>query len=163
MMRKRIARRAAALETAAISAGIAASDADANFRALLDTLTGVLDGLPPITLDDDADDGADAAAAWQDGFERAVIWQDVMRRTTSTISVARITSVLRLACVTIAHLTLRLHQRTAALHRILARLARYTLFALAHARLRVAHLCITARAMRAGRVAVLASTAPAGC
>ena len=52
------------------------------------------------------------------------------------------------------------HQHAGLLSNILARLARDTLAALIHARLRVAHSCITARIARAGRAVAATSAAP---
>ena len=55
------------------------------------------------------------------------------------------------------------HQRAAHLRNILARLARDTLAALIHARLRTIHAAITARILRAGRAVAASSAAPAPC
>ena len=53
------------------------------------------------------------------------------------------------------------HQHAGLLSNILARAMRAALDALIHARLRVAHSCITARILRAGRAVAATSAAPA--
>ena len=169
VVRERIARRLAALEAAEIAAGMVASEADADFAALRAAHADVLAGLPPITLDADADiaqvlqSQSDSDATWLDKHLRATCWHDVMKRVRTEITVAMITGMLRMACVAgincnSASRLLRQRARAAVL-----RAARDIFSALTRTRFRVAHICITARAMRAGRVAVLASTAPACC
>ena len=160
LVRERIARRIATLEAAEIAAGIAASEDDPGLRDLLAAFADV----PSFVADADPDFAeAEADATGLDKRVRVGAWQDLMQRARTDITTKIITSILRLAGFTVAHLLLRSHQRAAALHHILARLARDQISAIAHARLRVIHICISARAMRAGRVAVLASTAPACC
>ena len=155
LVRERIARRIATLEAAKVAAGIAASETDPGLHDLLAAFADV----PVFVADADPDFEADAT--WLDKPVRVGIWHDVMRQTTAAIAATLITSILHEACTLIAHWIVQTHQRAAHLSDILARAARDALSALAHARLRVAHICITARAMRAGRAVALASAAPA--
>ena len=145
-------------EAAAIEAGIAGSETDADLQALLAAHVGVLAGLPEITPDPEFDADADADGAWL--YQRRAAWT---LHASARRRLLIIAGALRLADAAALPELLPAHQRQAHLARIIARAARDSLSALAHARLRVAHICITARAMRAGRAAVLASTAPACC
>ena len=162
VMRDRITRRTAALEAAQVAAGVAASEADPALRDLLAMHAGVLDGLPPITPDDDdADAEADADATWLDRHARVGIWQDVMQRARTDITARLIASMLQAAGFVSAGLLARLHQRAVTLHNAIARILQAQLAALVHARMRVAHICAMARAMRAGRSSAATSAAPA--
>ncbi len=159
-MRDRITRRTAALEAAQVAAGVAASEADPALRDLLAMHAGVLDGLPPITPDDDGVDAdAEADAAWLDKISRVGVWQAVIQQTTAAIEAVLITSILR--AVVVASLLVRSRRRAVRIRSILSRLARDILFALLRARLRVIHICISARIQRAGRAFALASAGPA--
>ena len=137
-----------------IAAGIAASEADPALQALLAAHAHVLDGLPEIVPDPDFD--ADADATWLRQRGAAWILRAIARRRLLIIAGA-----LRIADAAALPIIAPAHQRQAHLARIIARAARDSLSALAHARIRVAHICIAARAMRAGRVAALASAAHA--
>ena len=159
LVRERIARRIATLEAAKVAAGIAASETDPGLHDLLAAFADV----PVFVADADPDFESEADATWLDKPVRVGIWHDVMRQTTAAIAATLITSILHEACNLIAHWIVQTHQRAAHLSDILARAARDSLSALAHARLRVAHICITARAMRAGRAVALASAAHAQC
>ena len=159
----RIARRAAALEAAVIAAGIAASKTDQALQDLIDEFADV----PALVVADAADPDpdfeaeAEADAAWMDKHARVAIWQGVMRRTTAAIEAVLVTSILR--AVVIAELHAQSHRHAVRIRNILSRLARDTLSALLHARLRVVHICTIARIARAGRAASAASAAPARC
>lgn len=56
-----------------------------------------------------------------------------------------------------------IHQHASVLANTLARIARARIASLLHARMRVAHTCISARILRAGRGAALTSAVPAYC
>lgn len=145
-------------ETAAIEAGIAGSETDADLQALLAAHVGVLAGLPEITPDPEFDADADADGAWL--YQRGEAWtlHAIARR-----RLLRLADTLRVADAAALPDLLPAHQRQARLTNILARAARDSLSALAHARLRVAHICITARILRAGRASAATSAAPAYC
>lgn len=85
---------------------------------------------------------------------RAVAWRRRMLAVATTLRIVDAAALPEL---------LPQHQRQAHIHAILARLTRTRLAALALARMRVVHAAITARILRAGRVAVLTSTAPPVC
>ena len=140
-------------EAATIEAGIAASEADPSFAALRGM--DVLAGLPEITPDSEfADDAADGA--WL--YQRRASWtlHAIARR-----RLLRLADTLRVADAAALPELLPAHQRDAVLRNTLARFARDALSALAHARLRVAHICITARILRAGRASAATSAAHA--
>ena len=159
VMRERIARRAAALESAEIAMGIAASEAD---PALQDLLAAFAD-VPEFVADADPDLAAeaDADAAWLDKISRVGVWQAVIQRTAAAIEAALITAMLRMAGFTGVMGTGRLVQLRQRARAAALRAARDTFSALTRARFRVAHICITARAMRAGRVVAATSAAHA--
>ena len=159
--RDRIARRAAAIEAAQVATGVAASEADPALRDLLTMHAGVLDGLPPITPDNDADADPAADAEWLDKHVRVAAWQDVMQRVRADITSSLITSILRI--VVVASLLVQSLRHAVRIRNILSRLARDILSALILARMRVIHICISARIQRAGRAAALASAGPAHC
>ena len=154
----RIARRAAALDAADVAAGIATSEADPGLRDLLAEFADV-----PAFIADAADPEIEADAeiddAWLNKIARVGVWQDVIQRVRTDITAAMITSILRMAAG--AGLHAQSHRRAVRIRNILSRLARDILSALILARMRVIHICISARIQRAGRAAALASAGPA--
>ena len=127
-------------------------------RSMLDEAGDVLAGLPEIEADPDFDADADADAIWLRQRGEAWTLHAIARR-----RLLRLAAALRVADAAALPEIAPEHQRAAHLFDILARHARDTLSALAHARLRVAHICITARAMRAGRASAATSAAHAQC
>ena len=124
-------------------------------RSMLGEAGDVLAGLP--VIEPDPDFGGDAAdAAWLYQLRASWTLHAIARR-----RLLRLADTLRVADAAALPELLPAHQRHAHLARILARAARDTLSALAHARLRVAHICITARILRAGRAVAATSAAHA--
>ena len=142
-------------EAAMIAAGIAASEADPALQALLADAAGTLDGLPEIEADPEFADAADDATWLR---QRSTGWtlHAIARR-----RLLRLADTLRLADAAALPEIAPEHQRAARLSSIIARAARDSLSALAHARIRVAHICAIARILRAGRAVAATSAAHA--